>query len=222
MNRINLKVDSFETKVKNIDTRVTEVESACSFTSNEIDTSKKTIKSAQTDINNMKEKCSKFDENMKNFESQTQKLDNKINDLESRSMRENLLFYGIKEDDGENCEALILDLIKTKLDISSSISLDRVHRIGVSKDNGTRPIVAKFHNYKDSELVRTTSYEKQDVLKPLNLGVGIQQTKSTMDKRRPMYSVMNREKAAGNTVKWAGSKLLVRDSSGGKIQEVIN
>ena len=43
-----------------------------------------------------------FVENMKNFESQTQKLDNKINDLESRSMRENLLFYGIKEDDGEN------------------------------------------------------------------------------------------------------------------------
>ena len=137
-------------------------------------------------------------------------------------MRENLLFYGIKENDGENSEALILDLIKTKLDISSSISLDRVHRIGVSKDKGTRPIVAKFHNYKDRELVRTTSYEKQDVLKPLNLGVGIQQTKSTMDKRRPMYSVMNRKKAAGNTVKWTGYKLLVRDSRGGKFQEVIN
>ena len=222
VNRINSKVDNLETKVKSIDSRVTEVEASCSFTSNEMDSTKKTMKSAQKEINEMKEKCSKFDENIKTFEAHTQKIDTKLDDLESRSMRENLLFYGIQENDNENCEALVLDLIKTHLDISSNISLDRVHRIGANKEKGTRPIVAKFHNYKDRELVRTTSYDKQEVLKPMNLGIGIQQTRATMDKRRPLYSVMNREKAAGNAVKWAGSKLLVRSSSGGKFQEMIN
>lgn len=219
VNKIILKVDNLETKVKNMDTRLLEVESSCSYASDEIDSTKKNINTATKDIGIFK---NKFDENVKNFEAKTQELDTKLNDLEARSMRENLLFYGFKENDGENCEDLILDLIKTKLEIDSNISLDRVHRIGKPKDKGNRPIVAKFHNYKDRELVRITSFNKQTELRALNLGVGVQQTKSTMEKRRPLYSVMNREKDAGNIVKWAGSKLLVRSGSGGKFHEVTN
>ena len=153
-NKINLKVDNLESKVKTMDTRLSEVEAACSFTSDEMDTNKKSLSAASKDIGQIKKN---FDENVKNFETMSQELDAKLNDLEARSMRENLLFYGFKENDGENCEDLILDLIKTKLEINSSISLDRVHRIGKPKDKGTRPIVAKFHNYKDRELTSLTS-----------------------------------------------------------------
>ena len=46
VNKINLKVDNLETKVKTMDTRLLEVESSCSYASDEIDSTKKNIKTA--------------------------------------------------------------------------------------------------------------------------------------------------------------------------------
>ena len=57
---------------------------------------------------------------------QNEAVNNKVLDLESRSMRENLIFYGIHQiqriDDetgDENCERLGKDLISTKLELNT-------------------------------------------------------------------------------------------------------
>lgn len=81
-------------------------------------------------------------------------------------------------------------------------------------------IVVKFHSYKERELVRTTAITKSANLKALNLGVGVQQTKTVLQKRRDLNAVYEREKAAGKTLKWAGAKLLVRDGDTGNFREV--
>lgn len=101
------------------------------------------------------------------------------------------------------------------LNINEDIKLDRAHRLGKP-----RPIVVKFHSYKDRELVRTTAQTKAAELKSINQGVGIQQTKSVLQKRKTMNVAYEREKAAGRTVKWAGAKLLVRDGDVGNFREV--
>ena len=104
----------------------------------------------------------------------------KCNDLESRSMRENLLFHGFDESNGEECEQVIKDFIANKLEIDTIITLDRTHRLGRPKTTGPIPIVAKFNEYKQRELVRTTSITKSAALRADHQSVDIQQTKAIL------------------------------------------
>lgn len=65
----------------------------------------------------------------KKNETENTALKSKLNELESRSMRENLLFYGIEEPEEteeEDCEELVKRFITEKLKINSdAIMLDR-------------------------------------------------------------------------------------------------
>ena len=86
-------------------------------------------------------------------------LNSKIVDLQSQSMRENLLFFGLAEHPGqdrENCVNPIEDFCETELEIEGiGDSIERAHRIG--KFNGTassRPIVVKFASFRDRERIR--------------------------------------------------------------------
>ena len=72
------------------------------------------------------------------------------------------MFYGVPEQENEDCENRIKTLISEKLELSQagSISFDRVHRVGPFSHGKKRPIVAKFHYYyKEREVVRTKSFE---------------------------------------------------------------
>ena len=75
---------------------------------------------------------------------------------ESYSRRDNLIFEGIKEDRDESCEDKILDLLVKDLKLSDArqtIKFTRVHRLGGVMPNRSRPIIAKFHFYKDRQRV---------------------------------------------------------------------
>ena len=90
-------------------------------------------------------------------------LKEKATDLEDRSRRNNLVFYGIEEKtdpkDPEDCEDILLKevIIKSGFikaeDLHESI-FDRAHRIGRRNNDGRpRPIIARFTYYKDKEMV---------------------------------------------------------------------
>ena len=90
------------------------------------------------------------------------KIDSKILDLESRSMRKNLMFFGVDEEDGdedsaEDCFDKIKTFLKEILDFGEgaarNIELDRAHSMGRKRDTAVRPIVVKFHRYSDREKV---------------------------------------------------------------------
>ena len=146
-------------------------------------------------------------------------LEAKANYLEFRSMKENLLFHGMLESTYEDCETIVKTFIKEKLDIPQDIIIDRAHILGKPRGK-TMPIVVKFHQYTDRELIRTTAADKREHLKTLNQGVGVQQTKAVLQKRRDMSAAYDPEKAAGKTVKWGGAKLMLREGSTGNFYEV--
>ncbi|KAH3787212.1 hypothetical protein DPMN_165332 [Dreissena polymorpha] len=62
----------------------------------------------------------------------------------------------------------------------------------------SRPIVAKFHYYTQREQVRTTATTKFDILKNAGLGIGVQQTKTVLTKRRQVSDVFNRKNQQEN------------------------
>ena len=120
-------------------------------------------------------------------------IDKKLCDLESRPMRENLMFYGIQEGgEKEDCEKKVKELLRDILHMETWKCLfDRAHRVGKrSKKPG--PIVVKFHYYGERDKVRQTSHNCMDELKAAYLENGIQIPKEIREARKPLYLIMKR------------------------------
>ena len=84
-------------------------------------------------------------------------------DSEARSRRNNLLFYGIKEERDEDCSATIIKFMKDKLNLSEPVVLQRAHRTSKRIPNNTvgqstlkpRPIIVCFLDFRTKEIVRS-------------------------------------------------------------------
>ena len=205
VNSISLKVTTLETKVNSMDTRVNEVEDSCTFISKENDDRKKELEKAKSEVKTLKSNC-------KSLETKNSKLETKVVDLESRSMRDNLLFYGIAEGgEHENCERLIKQVCVEQLQMpeAKDMLIDRAHRMGAVKKDKPRPIVAKFHYYAQKEAVKSKSYERAENLKQANKGIGTQWPQQVREARKVLYPVMQQAKRDGKEVKLVRDKLYI-------------
>ncbi|KAH3818234.1 hypothetical protein DPMN_119835 [Dreissena polymorpha] len=218
VDKINARVEKLENDSKAKDVKMSE--NAVQFASSEIEDTKNKIKETSSEIKVITNQYSDIKTALSDIKTKTDELEAKTNDLESRSMRENLLFYGLSESEQENCQQKVIQVISERLQLTDDIVLDRAHRLGKPTHGISRPIVAKFHYYSQRELVRTTATSKYDVLRNAGLGIGIQQTKAVLNKGRQLNDVFNREKSAGKQVKWAGSRLMVRNNSSDQFREV--
>ena len=219
VNSICSKLSDLETKVKDMDTRIIEVERACTFKSEKHDTNNQDLQGVKGDVKKVKDSCISLAEDVNKMEQDFERLNSKVLDQEFRSMRDNLIFYGIRESgpgqnidaEQEKCDLLVKELIESKLDIdTTNITLDRAHRLGNRViPNKPRPIIAKFHYYNDREQVRTAAFRLKDDLKRENFRVGIQLPKEWREARKQLYPAMQAERNKGNNTKFIGEKLYV-------------
>ena len=84
-------------------------------------------------------------------------LEYKSLDLEARSRRKNLIFRGFVEDGIECCCDIILDFLRTKLEIADELAIDRAHRLGKYKPGLTRPIIVAFRDYPAKEQILSSA-----------------------------------------------------------------
>ena len=86
------------------------------------------------------------------------------------------MFCGIPEQLNEDCEARVKQIVSMTLEIprADKLTFDRVHRVGTPVQGNVRPIVAKFHYFKEREVVSSKSFELSDKLKAANAEVGAQ------------------------------------------------
>ena len=191
------------------------MEASCNFLSSESDKHRKELEHNKTEMKKMKLSCTNIEQSQNNFQADKERLCSRITDLEFRSMRENLIFYGIPETTGpENCDDLVKQLIQTKLQIDTSdIIFDRVHRMGSNSAPKPRPIVGKFHYFSDRENVRNQSYDDtiKKVLKDAGLGIGIQRPEQMREARKALYPIMKSEENKNNSVKLVSNKLFVNN-----------
>ena len=114
-----------------------------------------------------------------------------ILDLQTRSMRDNLVFSGIPETPTENSETVIKDFITTQLklspDIVKNITFHRVHRIGPPRKDSKypRPIVAKFEHFKQKVQIQGRCRE----LKGTHFGVNDQFPKEILQRRQKLHPI---------------------------------
>jgi len=116
-------------------------------------------------------------------------------DLEDRSRRQNLVFYGIPEEkinsnkEREKCdEKLTTALNQCNIPINTDYTMvfDRVHRLGKFKKDATkpRPIIAKFTYYRDKETVLS----KRRNLAGFDLSMSEDYSKTTLDIHRELVN----------------------------------
>ena len=215
VSNINMKVTQLESKITAIDRRVEEVEKCCSFVSDKYESQKNDRKNTKSDIKAVENFCKTMEEKNKEVDKQKERMYSKLLELESRSMRENVMFFGIEESEDEenDCSEIIMKFCRENLKMQQAdidqIKLDRAHRMGAKRRNSVRPIVVKFHDYTDREQVRIKGVGLREELKRNNQSVRAQWPKEVLDKRKTLYPIMNREKELGKSVKFVREKLFI-------------
>jgi uncharacterized protein (DUF2267 family)/prefoldin subunit 5 len=211
VNIINTRFSDLDVKVTSIDKRVGEVEKSCTYMSKEFDTTMKKLNETRADIDKMKHSTENFEAEVTKLNKEIKTVTERLNDSEFRSMRNNLIFYGIQERPDENCENIVKQLINDKIDINANAFMfDRAHRLGKpTAANQPRPIVVRFTYHKERETVRTKAYSMNDALKREGYGVGIQRPKNVRDARKALYHVMKQAQDRGQTAKFYGDKLYI-------------
>ena len=177
------------------------------------------LKCAETEIKQMHESCSNLKRSVESLERDRDRLNDKVLEGEFRSMRDNLIFYGIseptaedrQEDRQEDCDVKVKAFINEHLKIDAQkMVFDRAHRLGATRGNTTpRPIIVKFHYFNERETVRKTSFPLRDELRVKKKGVGVQLPKEWRESRKSLSTVFQEEKRKGNNVKFVGEKLLI-------------
>lgn len=112
-----------------------------------------------------------------------------ILDLQCRSMRDNLLFYNIKEaqnKETEDCVRIIQDICSSELEIMEDVSIEIAHRIGKRESGKIRPIVVKFTRFPQRELVRKSAFK----LKNTDLSISEQFPREIQDRRKQLLPVL--------------------------------
>jgi hypothetical protein len=151
-------------------------------------------------------------------------LNGKILEMQSRSMENNLLFFGLCEgaptghrsDAPEVTVAMLRDFLATelKLENGASIEFDRVHRLGkrrfdrAGRQLRPRPIVAKFTKWSDREDVRLASVNLRDS----KFSIREQYPIEIEDRRRSLYPIMRSAKADGQNAWLVRDKLFINGS----------
>ena len=154
-----------------------ELQKSYSFLSNENSEIKNKVTANETSINN------KIDQ-----------IEQKSTDLEDRSRRNNLVFFGIEEHgdkyNTENCEALVTNiLINTgvigKDDIHDQM-YDRAHRLGPKKpgQERPRPIIVRMTFYKDKQYILSQTHK----LKRSTFGISEDFSKYTLSVRKTLLA----------------------------------
>nr|KAG5695832.1 hypothetical protein BaRGS_006489 [Batillaria attramentaria]KAG5696034.1 hypothetical protein BaRGS_017146 [Batillaria attramentaria]KAG5713691.1 hypothetical protein BaRGS_024739 [Batillaria attramentaria] len=137
-------------------------------------------------------------------------LEERLDDVEGRSRRSNLLFYGIpqtsKNETWQESEETVKSVLKEKLGIEDNIQFDRVHRLkGGAGSSSSPPIIAKFAFYKDKEHV----LRNKQKLKGSDIFVGEDFTKRVRDIRKKLSSHLKSAKAAQRSATMVYDHLII-------------
>ena len=114
--------------------------------------------------------CEKVDKVEKRVDLHARKLrmlSYKSIDLESRSRRNNLIFWGLTENNNRPCDQLILNFMAHEMRIDTAdMVIDRVHRLGayqrlqsMGRYDRRRPMIVRFRDYRDVDHVMDNAYK---------------------------------------------------------------
>jgi hypothetical protein len=200
---------------------------------NDLENSNRNLSNMQTEIGNIKSVQQKQAQNLQNEEKHHHNIEDRIRELElcnrkiefenyelneqileiqTHSMKYNLIFGGIKSEGAiENTENVVNNFLVYELLIPeaevSEFEFQNVHRLGERRDGKERSIIARFTRYSDHERARSIAAGKLKA-KP-QFTVYQQYPSEIYERRRNLIPKMKELKRKKHTVKLVYDKLIV-------------
>ena len=131
---------------------------------------------------------------------------------QARSMKDNLVFYNIKEkkDTDENTKKVLTNFLKEELKVSEEniekLMFDRCHRIG-KKGNQNRPIVAKCNQWGKTLIFQ----HLKNLDKTKKFGINEQLPRELNDRKQQLLPMFRDARDKKQPVKWIDEKLIVNE-----------
>lgn len=193
---------------------VNEIEKSRAYDSQSCDEIRSRHNEIEKELVNERKNSQKMKTECESLLTDYTRLNEEVLDLQSRSMRDNLLFFGIPECSTfdqrkeEDCLNKIQMFCENSLKIENvdAIKIDRAHRIGNFNSNKTRPIVVKFNYFPDKLRVKRAAYEN---LKDTDFRVKDQYPKQIAERRKVLFPVMQKARSEGKRVTLSYDKLYV-------------
>jgi len=115
-------------------------------------------------LDEVSKNLTQIDELKKESSSKLEELTTQNLYLEAYSRRENIKFFNIEETPRENVEEVLRDFLEEELGHQDAreIEIQRVHRVGKTKGDKPRPILARFLRYKDCESILSMGRRLRD------------------------------------------------------------
>ncbi len=203
------RVDSMESEVKVLRETTGNTEEAVTFQGHRFDEVEKRMDKQSKKIEDLSKQIKEVSKG--SCDNDLQQLREKVLDVQSRSMRDNLVFVGVKEESTEDTHQVLQTFMADEMKIDKHLDFVRVHRMGAprsdrERETRPRPIVAKFAYYKDRDLVRQTAFEG---LKGTRLFVNEQFPKEIEDRRKRLYPVRRTAYQAGGKTVLTVDKLYI-------------
>jgi len=188
-------LDSLEQKVSNFDN-----EKLWLFVQDNAKSNSNAVNKANDRVDNVELALGQAKSQIDQLQQQNEKLQDNLNYLTSQSMRNNLVFSNVFEQQHERpvqteniLRGFLVSEMKLAQDLVDSLKFERVHRMGEPNKHGKRNIVAKFTFYKDRETVRRAS----TALKGTPFYVSEQFPKDIVERRQALVPQLKRAIRSG-------------------------
>ena len=123
-------------------------------------------------------------------------LKNKVEDLTARSMKQNVVISGLKEDSEKELEESVSQFFRDKLSVQPNI--DVAHRLGDKRDGAVnpRPVVVKCSSMRDKHAIMVNTKKLKDVKNDLGKPYFVSdQLPEGISERKRRYFTLMKENA---------------------------
>lgn len=162
-------------------------------------------------LERMDDKLQPIIEENKNLKTTLETLENEIESLKRGKKQNNLLIFGVKEDEKSTQELLqkVRKIFITDLHIHlEEYEVNKIYRIGKEKSNDKpRPILFSFVNeWKKNEIIKVKKNLK-------DVYITEDYTKAVLEKRKLLQAQLKEERRKGNIAYLKFDKIIIRENN---------
>lgn len=183
---------------------------------NNTENNKSAITIVNDELSKYKKNHDELQKRVMALEHESQKLSSVIEKQDEQARRQNVMFFGVKEDDRETwdiTEEKIRDLLENTVQIPNAkskneLQIERAQRVGQRDRNRTRPVLVRFSQERQRSTVLEQARQK---LKDTDIRVGEDLSKRVRDIRRKLYPKMMEARSDGKHAVIRYDKLYIDD-----------
>ena len=227
LTKLETNMSVMEHNISGVQKQIVEMQGDIEGTSGLYDQIKSTTDELKEDISMIKKENEKVVSERNEIQALKESnaaLKEKILEVQCRSMKYNLIFSGIKEEEGEDCEQVLRDFIRKELRVKSKMDFKNVHRIGPKpkptqrgqrRDHGAgardndrpRSIIAKFIYHSDIVTLKKSARN----LKGKDYWINEQFPAEVEEKRKKLYPIAKEARKKKDKVVMVRDKLYIND-----------